>query len=281
MKTKNMRKKALLSSVAMLLVAVVALSGATYAWFTATATAQVKGIQMATAQSTSLKFCATNSSTETDWKSAHNFAMESAPTIQPCSTINGDTLYYVTASGVAPASGEHNDTVVSSITQATAYTASSAANATAQYVQREVWVKAASGGALKVQSIASTGITSNIRVSVKPGSGTTLIYKANDDTAGTAIGLKAEAATADLKIGSGESQRAVTFGDLYGGVAADVGTWTGTQTISSSSDTLVSLQAGTPVKLTINVWLEGNNATCNDLLAAQTMDGLTITFTIA
>ena len=56
MKTKNMRKKALVSSIAMLLVAVVALGGATYAWFSTNQTATATGVSLKSGEQTSLLF---------------------------------------------------------------------------------------------------------------------------------------------------------------------------------------------------------------------------------
>ena len=56
MKTKNMRKKALMSSLAMLLVAVVALSAATYAWFTNSKDASISTITVQTDAASGLQF---------------------------------------------------------------------------------------------------------------------------------------------------------------------------------------------------------------------------------
>ena len=59
MKTKNMRKKALMSSLAMLLVAVVALSSATYAWFTNSKDASISTITVQTDAASGLQFSST------------------------------------------------------------------------------------------------------------------------------------------------------------------------------------------------------------------------------
>lgn len=63
----NSRRRVLISSVAMLLVALVALSTSTYAWFTNSSTAKAKNVEVSTSKLSNLQVCKTNSDKDSDW----------------------------------------------------------------------------------------------------------------------------------------------------------------------------------------------------------------------
>lgn len=83
MKT-NSRKKLLVSSVAMLLVAMLALGTATYAWFTSSTVATAKGINVMTTKSSELQI----SSVNTDWGTLIDYGTKNK-VLLPASTANG------------------------------------------------------------------------------------------------------------------------------------------------------------------------------------------------
>ncbi len=97
MKTKkSFRKKALLSSVAMLLVAAVAVGSATFAWFTQNDKASASGINLMTMRGSSLKV----SSLHKDWASSINYDVGSASskkTMYPVSTADGVSWFHTHA----------------------------------------------------------------------------------------------------------------------------------------------------------------------------------------
>ena len=82
MTNTKFRKRALLSSVAMLLVALVALGSATFAWFTSSTTATASGINVQTTQASELQI----SKTDLSWGTSVNYA--TTATFEPASSGN-------------------------------------------------------------------------------------------------------------------------------------------------------------------------------------------------
>lgn len=80
MKNTTFRKKALLSSVAMLLVALVALGSATFAWFTSNPDSNASGLSMKTTASTGL---VTRTETDEEWTHASFFNAEAVVGAKP------------------------------------------------------------------------------------------------------------------------------------------------------------------------------------------------------
>lgn len=91
MKT-SMKKKALVSSVAMLSVASLALGTATYAWFTNNTHAEAQGINMATSQNSSLEL----SKLDHQWGTKINYYVEGTGVI-PASSADGENWYTANA----------------------------------------------------------------------------------------------------------------------------------------------------------------------------------------
>lgn len=83
MTNTKFRKRMLLSSVAMLLVALVALGSATFAWFTSSTTATASGINVQTVQASDLQI----SKSDFTWGTSVNYA--TTATFEPASSING------------------------------------------------------------------------------------------------------------------------------------------------------------------------------------------------
>lgn len=112
MKHTHSRKKMLLSSIAMLLVALVALGSASYAWFTSNPNATAQGIKMKTTAATGLVI-----RTETDDTWSHNAALRKGETdyfnLNPVSQDQStpDNFWTVSAAAAdAYAAGEDNMT---------------------------------------------------------------------------------------------------------------------------------------------------------------------------
>lgn len=87
MKAKS-RKRLLISSVAMLLVAMVALGTATFAWFTSSTTATASGINVKTVKSSELVI----SKSDKDWKTVVDYGV-SNKVLLPASTANGTAWF--------------------------------------------------------------------------------------------------------------------------------------------------------------------------------------------
>ena len=93
MKNTTFRKKALLSSVCMLLVALVALGSATFAWFTSSTVATANGIAVKTVKSSELVISSLNKS----WDTTVEYGQTTAATYLPVSSANGSKWYSTSA----------------------------------------------------------------------------------------------------------------------------------------------------------------------------------------
>ena len=116
MKTKNIRKKALVSSVAMLLVDLVALSGATYAWFASNTAAKASGLNFKSSQPSSLLFADTGSDPTVSalWTGDYDLPVSPQTTLTPCSSLVGATGSFIEVKDVT-AAGTESETLVKSI----------------------------------------------------------------------------------------------------------------------------------------------------------------------
>lgn len=95
MKTqKSFKKRALLSSVAMLLVATVAVGSATFAWFSTKTTATADGLTASTTQASSLVVSSTGK--DGSWTYDLDYGMETT-NLEPVSTVNFEKWWTNTA----------------------------------------------------------------------------------------------------------------------------------------------------------------------------------------
>lgn len=91
------KKRALISSVAMLLVAIIALGTATFAWFTSSTEAYADGVYVRTTKVSNLVL---NSKLDTSWRThvEYNVGEDGArKKLTPVSTVNGSDWYYAEA----------------------------------------------------------------------------------------------------------------------------------------------------------------------------------------
>lgn len=122
---KKSRKKILLSSIAMLLVALVALGSATFAWFTINKQVTADTINVTAATAKGLQITGTNGATvenmaDSGWVRDYKFKKTTGPVLNPVSlsytTTLATTAYWPqdnTANGVATAAGSKNWTSAS------------------------------------------------------------------------------------------------------------------------------------------------------------------------
>lgn len=228
------RKKMLVSSVAMMMVATVSLGSATFAWFSQNTTATANGVNVKTVKGSNLVLCETNSTTASDWKSTLDLNIDDK-TLEPASTKDC-TNWFKTKATIynAAATEEGGRGTVTAITTG---------ESGGYYIAKEFYVK----------SVAES-ITANFQVNVSATS-----TEANNQLDYVRVAMRKE---------SGDLTK------IYGNKAADNSCITaatptlGTQDITTSaiSDTL-SLTADTAQRVTLYIWFEGEDPECKDVNA--------------
>lgn len=273
MKTKNMRKKALVSSIAMLLVAVVALGGATYAWFSTNTAATATGVNIASSQSTSLLFAPTGTQYDAEgWSSSVDLTTgATAQTVTPCSSVDGSSLFAVT---IGDSPSELQTEVVSVDT----------ANSTTNFYESSFLAKCTTASYLKVDSVgfkpaADGGLNEFaglLRVSVQIGGAsgqTKIFYIGNTAPTNYALGSTYTATPGSEPV----------FADLYALQADNVSGLTKAQptySVAGEASAVYStpFQVNATLPVTVRVWLEGNDPACNNNMMAKTVSGLILSF---
>lgn len=113
MKTqKSFRKRALLSSVAMLLVATVAVGSATFAWFSTKTTATASQLTASTTQASSLVLSSTGN--DDSWTYDLKYGMTSPTNLEPVSTVNFTNWWTNTADAYDGGTSKSTPTPVNS-----------------------------------------------------------------------------------------------------------------------------------------------------------------------
>ena len=270
MKTKNMRKKALVSSIAMLLVAVVALGGATYAWFSTNTAATATGVNIASSQSTSLLFAPTGTAYDAPgWSSSVDLTTaDPAQTVTPCSSVNGSNLFAVT---IGDSPSELQTQVVSV----------DSANSTTNFYESSFVAKCTTASYLKVVSVGLTNSGVNefaglLRISVQIGGAsgqTKIFYLGNTAPTNYALGSTYTATPGSEPV----------FDDLYALEADNVNGLVKAQptySVAGQDSAVYStpFQVNATLPITVRVWLEGNDPACNNNMMAKAVSGLTLSF---
>ncbi|MBQ8000625.1 MAG: hypothetical protein IJ298_05330 [Ruminococcus sp.] len=153
MKRSTFRKSSLISSVALLLVAIVALSGATFAWFSSNDSTKASGIQM-TASAASGLYIAESAATTVDtvatdaWKGSINFGatLGSARPTSPDFTSMTAGKFITTTTDRAD--GVYVDAAVEDAT------------ADSDYIAKSFWVKGDASEKTTLQATVTIGGTS-------------------------------------------------------------------------------------------------------------------------
>ena len=228
------RKKMLVSSVAMMMVATVSLGSATFAWFSQNTTATANGVNVKTVKGSNLVLCETNSLVASDWKSTLDLNIDDKR-LEPASTKDCTNWFKTKATIYNAAATETGGRgTVTPITTG---------ESGGYYIAKEFYVK----------SVAE-GITANFQVNVSATS-----TEANNQLDYVRVAMRKE---------SGDLTK------IYGNKAADNSCLTavtptqGTQDITTSaiSDTL-TLTADTAQKVTLYIWFEGEDPECKDVNA--------------
>ncbi|MBR2590194.1 MAG: hypothetical protein IKE65_04650 [Clostridia bacterium] len=274
-----------MSSIAMLLVAVVALGGATYAWFSANTAATASGVNIASSQQTSLLFAPLNTPVSSDaWSSSVDLATADpdAMTVTPCSSVNGTNFYVVTIGN-------------STSELATEVTGVEEADATNNYYESAFLAKSSVANHLKLDTLTVTQneFAGLLRVSVQVTGST-----AESSTNEAKIFYVGNTAPTNVALGSTSGAsfpNDVTFADLYDtditptpddgeshtGDIAGLTKALPTYSVPGAASAVWSndgFTVGSALTITVRVWLEGNSAACGNSMMNKAVSGLTLSF---
>lgn len=250
------RKKVLVSSVAMMMVATVSLGSATYAWFTSSTTSTAKGINVQTIKSSKLEISKLNKT----WGTTVNYGMTAAQTYLPISS--GDGVNWYSANAVSRDSYEAN-------------TAEAATKQTGYYFKEQLNVRN-NGDA----DVTNASITFNLDNATKPEYVRVALVPVTDTDDNTTV-LPTPAA-ADFRSG--------IYGEDTTAYKALVGTdLTKNESFSEeiTPKNVYKLELGengllaahTTEYYNLYVWFEGQDTDCVDEKAGAVIGDITFTIT--
>lgn len=271
MKTTS-RKRLLISSVAMLLVAMLALGTATFAWFTTDTTTQATGISVQTSKKSLLLV----SSRTSDWTDNlnYNFGTDTAKKLlQPASSYDGANWYKAQAvngmSGAAT-SGEKITGVGTTAAEGNVFCNMLNVKNTGAEPATNVTITA---------NISETPVISGknyLRVALVPSDCTA------DNGRGTATVVSAEEFRKDIYSAGADAAKPVEYvgdsvADKKGAIkAADLDVQTNGNSISVKAGTLKQNEAKYYMLI---VWFEGQDEDCQDAFAGNEMPNINFTIT--
>lgn len=271
MKTTS-RKRLLISSVAMLLVAMLALGTATFAWFTTDTTTQATGISVQTSKKSLLLV----SSRTSDWTDNlnYNFGTDAAKKLlQPASSYDGANWYKAQAdnglSGVAT-NGEKITGVGTADAEGNVFCNMLNVKNTGAETATNVKITA------QISEKAVTTGKNYLRVALVPSNCT------KDDARGTAKVVSPEEFRKSIYSAGADAAKPVEY---VGESTADrTGAIKAAATAVSTQGNSISVNAG---DLTQNeakyymliVWFEGQDEDCQDTFAGNDMPNITFTIT--
>lgn len=239
------KKRALISSVAMLLVAIIALGTATFAWFTKNTRSYADQIQVKTSKVSSLVL---SKKDRANWQSHIQYGVKDR-VMYPASSSNGSDWFYANASDAA--SGEVDNTSIKD--------AKGEGVTTADYVfDDELNIK--NSGAVKV---------TNVKITFK-------LQGENSDYARVAlvpIGVDGSAITTDGTFGTGTvyGKKATPYQPISS-LAGDLGA-----SITPSTKYEVNvpdLDVDQAAYYKLYVWFEGQDVDCIDAKSGQSIPNL-------
>ena len=275
------KKRALISSVAMLLVAIIALGTATFAWFTSSTTAKANGIKVQTIKSSELVI----SKLDKDWGTKVDYGMgQNSKTYIPVSTANGSDWFTTNAvskkSYIANAQ-DPNDDQKEIVNDAQVVESSKKGDF---YFAEQLNVK--NKGEAEVANVA-------INFSVDEQSKRTAYYRIalvpvndNEDNAGAAAKLPSAAKNFFAE----KADEAGTLQNVYGvkdtvGYQALTGTNVKTDLSKNVKPNSVlsvdvgTLKSGEAKYYNLYVWFEGQDHDCYDGLAGASIPDINFTVT--
>ena len=273
---KNTRKKMLLSSIAMLLVALIALGSATYAWFTINKTVKADGINVAAAVAKGLVITKNNGGTDGKaWSRSVTYS-GAATELQPIS------IDY-TIDSAAPTTGIYPKDVSKDGDYATTGGTSNGTNTAANFASTSI-VADPTSSAQAGDAISANTYTKKYRMGIKSSDGTTSVGNVNatiscvdpdttDNIDGTSF------AKAVLVNSSGDV--ICSYGDAYKPITdTNPPTVKATNVTATATATPAATAVSSAQYFTLIVWYEGNDADCANTQQGAEAD-FTVTFTIA
>lgn len=271
MKTTS-RKRLLISSVAMLLVAMLALGTATFAWFTTDTTTQATGISVQTSKKSLLLV----SSRTSEWTDNLNykFGTDTAKKLlQPASSYDGTNWYKAQAdnglSGVAT-NGEKITGVGTADAEGNVFCNMLNVKNTGAEPANNVTITAT------IDEKAVTTGKNYLRVALVPSDCT------KDTERGTATVASAEEFRNNIYSAGADAAKPVKY--VGESVAKTEGAITAAATAVSTKGNSISVNAGTLNKdqakyYMLIVWFEGQDEDCQDANAGNEMPNITFTIT--
>lgn len=272
MKTTS-RKRLLISSVAMLLVAMLALGTATFAWFTTNTTTQATGISVQTSKK-SLLLVSSRTSEWTD-NLNYNFGTDTAKKLlQPASSYDGANWYKAQAvngmSGVATTGEKITGVGTNAAAEGNVFCNMLNVKNTGAEPAAKVTITA---------TISETAVTSGrnyLRVALVPSDCTA------DNGRGTATVVSAEKFRDNIYSAGADAAKPVEYvgkgvADKKGAIkAADLDVQTKGNSISVNAGTLKQNEAKYYMLI---VWFEGQDEDCQDAYAGNDMPNINFTIT--
>lgn len=244
---KTMRKSALLSSVAMLIVSAIVLTSATYAWFSASNRVNVEEISATVESSSGLLISIDQGAS---WKTTVNVSDKKANSFSPVSTASGANGSFVT--------GAYKDGTLNLL--------AATAGADGQFMQYEIWVKGPGGKTVTVTP-SFTGTDANVQKVVKFA-----LYDMNASRFLNNGVIAADGSTGTY--GGTSSTGSFAAEESSGAFITDQGT----VTINEISGYTFSLASETDIhKFLAYVWVEGNDPDCK---AADIVSGSALNFAV-
>lgn len=250
MKNTKFRKRALLSSIAMLLVALVALGSATFAWFTQNTAATADGIYAKTVKASTLLISKANHA----WGTSVTYTQGSSSSDQimfPASSGNGTAWFEAVSENAT--NGAVKSGSIKAVTPA---------GTNAKFVYAEE---------LNVKNGGDTGSPSI--------TGITISWEWPDDTADYARIALVECNESGTITGTFTSSVYAQNNRAYTGLTATSGTGASITPSTSTSVNVGELAAGAAKYYKLFIWFEGQDTACIDSNAGQTFKGLSFSVT--
>lgn len=251
MKRSTFRKSSLISSVALLLVAIVAMSGATFAWFSTSTQSTASGINATTTAASSLEIA----KSDKKWGTSVDYGFGTADvkaSMIPASSADGSTWY--TANSIDGTGAIKADTLAAVAVTNTEYVFKQELNI------KNTGATTVNGVTITINGLADESEFARIALVPKAGTGavTTNGTFANcvyDNDGETYYPVKA-----DGSVDNSETPNAVS-------ITAN----------SASQITVGNLDAGKMAFYDLYVWFEGQDAQCTNANSGQELAGISFT----
>lgn len=267
---KKSRKRLLISSVAMLLVAMLALGTATFAWFTQSTTASADQISVKATKASSLEI----SKSDHDWTTSFSYGFGSGNTFKkliPASTADGTNWF--TANAAQTTASTADNTTISDAT-----VTFGATNGIYGFADQ-----------LNIKNSGSSGSITNVTVTVSFAEGTTasdyariaLVPCASSEanTKGTeaegAFKTHVYAKTADASGSPTKALKAKTGSELTEDVTAK--SWSAIDLADTALSYTTTLAPEAEQYYNLYVWFEGQDPDCKDANIGEVLNSLVFT----